>query len=614
MKIKDPVRDFILKVSDKKLISKKKLTTSYVSLFLIFTILVGATISWFTFQNTATVDSDTFTLESASGLRVNEGEDITNHISLDNIKLDEASSVDGRNMFFPLSEYGDTVSSKTSDMLFREGNVGDKNVKYVYRDFTLKGDSGITDVYVKSYSIKITEDNGTVIENFTGNTEIIYQDDGNGNKIPVAQTVHKECPVRIAFITDSSDVPQVIDPTALVDYYVNDYNAVSSNDDSGVPTTAVSTGESFANYYFLTGSPMFRLYENQPLDVTMVVWLEGTENVETGISNSELYAGKNISIEINLESNWADNETIYFVDDTIGAGSTPETGFVETQYWITTDFEKGNSLILMTYTDNNGDTKTVVMQKAPTTINGNTAWYASIPKNVTTNISFFRYDINKEMIFNAWHTKVNVNSEMADKGKQWIDAYYKRSLDESRDLSDGTHSIIYTALRDNGNGDVDENDPNFMKLRLAPGIGYWNWSGPPSDQDETTVAPTQGTTSSQEDTTAPIIIGERDKFSIFLSLREDDTWVQKNLANGYKLYVLLADGNSYELNKSSDNYYTLENAYGSRGTSFKEFYISNGIEKNELSLEKSIPLVPNGETGFNYNFTMQTNNIIKYNG
>ena len=135
-----------------KRISSRRISTSYISLFLVVLLITTTTVSWFTIADSAKVNSDAFTMESSSGLRVNDGEDLKNHIRLDDLLLAEASSVDGRNMYFPLEG---NFSSTTTNMTFREGNVGDRNKLYAYKDFTLKGDSGVTNVYIKSYSIKV---------------------------------------------------------------------------------------------------------------------------------------------------------------------------------------------------------------------------------------------------------------------------------------------------------------------------------------------------------------------------------------------------------------------------------------------------------------------------
>ena len=71
----------------------------------------------------------------------------------------------------------------------------------------------MTNVYVKGYNITIVSADGkTVLGKFDGSTEIIRNDKG----VPVNQKVYDPCPLRLAFITDSSKTPTVIDPSALI--------------------------------------------------------------------------------------------------------------------------------------------------------------------------------------------------------------------------------------------------------------------------------------------------------------------------------------------------------------------------------------------------------------
>lgn len=116
---------------------RKSLPLSYASLFLAILIFITGTVSWFTVHDTAKIDSTNLKFDSSTGLRVNDGEDLTNHIKFEDFSLAEASSVDGRNFFLPATG---TFSSTTELMKFREGNVGDKNKKYAYKDFTLSGE------------------------------------------------------------------------------------------------------------------------------------------------------------------------------------------------------------------------------------------------------------------------------------------------------------------------------------------------------------------------------------------------------------------------------------------------------------------------------------------
>ena len=376
MKLKNAVEKLTDTLQCGKSFNLKKISTSYISIFLILLLLLSTTLAWFTINDTAYVDSDTFTMESVSGLRVNDGEDLKNEIKIENMILSEASSVDGRNMFFPTTG---TFTSNTSEMTFREGNAGDKNVNYCYKDFDLKGDSGVTYVYIKSYSVTVDRvvNGETVHEVFDGSTKITYDSHG----VPIDQERHAECPVRMSFIDDSANEPLVLDPSALINSYVNKYNAIDSIDENGKATTKESNAESFSDYYFGTGQPIFTLVGQKPLNVAMVVWLEGTSDA------CDQYVGQNISVDIELESNWSEMEYVYFVDDTI-----PDSGKVNDPHkWINKDKD---CFVVMTYTDINAENarKSVVMKQS---YNNQYEWYAPIPKNIITDISFYRYNLNK---------------------------------------------------------------------------------------------------------------------------------------------------------------------------------------------------------------------------
>ena len=128
MKLKDKFCNFLNGLVDSRLNNTKKVTTSYVALFLVLSIFAVSTFSWFTIRDTATIDSDPFSLESAAGMRVNKGEEIRNTITVKDAKLEEASSVDGRNMFFPVDrgqgDKGQRVD--TSATKRRDGTAGAK--------------------------------------------------------------------------------------------------------------------------------------------------------------------------------------------------------------------------------------------------------------------------------------------------------------------------------------------------------------------------------------------------------------------------------------------------------------------------------------------------------
>ena len=57
MKLKDKFCNFLNGLVDSRLNNTKKVTTSYVALFLVLSIFAVSTFSWFTIRDTATIDS-----------------------------------------------------------------------------------------------------------------------------------------------------------------------------------------------------------------------------------------------------------------------------------------------------------------------------------------------------------------------------------------------------------------------------------------------------------------------------------------------------------------------------------------------------------------------------
>lgn len=473
--------------------SLKKAAFSYVSLFLIIMVLVGTTVSWFTVQDTATLKSDVMVFNSGSGLRVNDGEDITNHITINNFTLDETSSVDGRNIFLP---NGKLQSGVTGDMLYREATAGDKNKKFMYADFKLKGNSaGEIPVYIKSYKITI----GNQV--YDGSTEIHYSDDDK--LLPEQINTHPKCPLRIAFIEDSQDAPKVIDPSVLVDESVWNYNAVKTIDSEGTPTSYDSNSgvTSFSHYYFVSeeegkGNPLFELSQSNPtINATIVAWLEGTDDDKTDENNSAAYASQDISIDIELESNFKDMETVTFVDQTKGEQGDGTGKVVQ---WIGND----ECMVTMTYTDvttnidgnsDNHPVRTVVMTAtkwADAEKKHPIVWKAPIPKAVIKDITFNRYHYTKkkitssdnngalEEIYNAWYTNDRIMDmwrKVDSSGTHHPSGFLTKDLQVSRQIN-GKNSLIYTATRGNSFGEIKVDDKTNYWKRLSPCVGYWTES------------------------------------------------------------------------------------------------------------------------------------------
>lgn len=510
MKLKDKFCNFLNGLVDSRLNNTKKVTTSYVALFLVLSIFAVSTFSWFTIRDTATIDSDPFSLESAAGMRVNKGEEIRNTITVKQAKLNEASSVDGRNMFFPVDRgYGDKGQSvDTNEMKFREGTVGDKNNGYIYSDFTLTGQTGgQVEVYVKSYKVEVKNKNTGNTEVYDGATHITVD---SNNKPSTYLAYQNPCPIRIAFIRNSAEASTVIDPTAIIDNYADECQAVSSVNSLGSATTTKAKGRSFSDYYFGTGAPLFTLDGLKSQNITMVAWLEATGE------NCDAYEGQDVSITVELESNWKDMEYVTFVDKTKGDADNDQDTELR---WV------GNAgcFLVMTYYDENfQNPKSVVMSESKSDGKKPIEWIAYLPKDKITNISFMRYskvkekikldgtnDVEVGRIYNVWHTTADVNTWIAanksgngKKAYDWSLDINKNGLQTYR-TDDGTATgnkeNTYYAVHGNGYGDTPTVAEN-----VAPCIGYWgtkyaNSSGGSVEPTTTEQLPITGETYARAD-------------------------------------------------------------------------------------------------------------------
>ena len=88
MKLKERMQNSFFSLSDNRLLGRKKLAISYVSLFLVFTLVLVTTVAWFTVKDTASINSQAFSLESSAALRVNDGqEDLSTTLLLKALSL-----------------------------------------------------------------------------------------------------------------------------------------------------------------------------------------------------------------------------------------------------------------------------------------------------------------------------------------------------------------------------------------------------------------------------------------------------------------------------------------------------------------------------------------------
>lgn len=106
-------------------------------------VLIGVvTLAWFRLAENNSVFSGDITVAPDSGLKIDFAHTGDDHINLrnylENFEFEPATSVDGRNIYFPTS--GTFNNTETNNIKFREGTVNDVNSKYISVDFTLTND------------------------------------------------------------------------------------------------------------------------------------------------------------------------------------------------------------------------------------------------------------------------------------------------------------------------------------------------------------------------------------------------------------------------------------------------------------------------------------------
>lgn len=238
-------------VKKKKRKRVNHLFLSVIALVEILVLLMNVTYSWLPEKEGAKLDAaDGFSITADSGLRISYGDDYSGNILLKDYVLEEASSTDGKNMFFPtVGRTGNT----TNTMKFRKGTVNDANTKYISVNFTMRADAGAANVWFDPE-----------------NTYVKYKG-----------TEEAATAVRVAFYENNGKDAQVFAP-GLSKKEQKTSPAVVSADANGTPTTGTASqvAKSFAANYFVnetTDTALFKLRGNEVKYITMIIWLEGTD-------------------------------------------------------------------------------------------------------------------------------------------------------------------------------------------------------------------------------------------------------------------------------------------------------------------------------------------------
>ena len=177
----------------KSTIKKFKLDTSkmipVIAIVEALVLVAISTFAWFYVSSNKKLSSGIITVQADSGLEIDFNDadkssyiDIFNYVDKEKFYFEPATSVDGRNIFFPTS--GTFGADQTEDIKFREGTVNDINSKYVNIDFELTNNSDQEmEVFLSNNSKFVITDDSDNQVNGKALRLALYNNDGNSGKV-----------------------------------------------------------------------------------------------------------------------------------------------------------------------------------------------------------------------------------------------------------------------------------------------------------------------------------------------------------------------------------------------------------------------------------------------
>lgn len=289
-------------------LSLSRLVYSIVSLMLMLMMLITASHAWMSNRLTSQMQNteEYITIDADAGLQINYGDQDSSDGSIkisSNVKLTECSSADGKNFFFPLSEYQDVRATSnpeedpdaptdnpdgdfvdkagTKDFIYRKATANDKNTKYISIDLSLKSKDP-TEVYL------------------TKDSHIL----GNAAKA-----------IRVAFIDNSPGGNSVVFDNG-VQNFGEEYWAIQTYRNNS-PSMKLCKAETFAGYAFRT--PLFNLNAGEERSITVNIWLEGTDKDCTkdvaNLSDLDIYIKFSTSVQEQESYKFVDHTLEKWVDD-----------------------------------------------------------------------------------------------------------------------------------------------------------------------------------------------------------------------------------------------------------------------------------------------------------
>lgn len=335
---------------------KSRLILSIIALAEVLVLAAGITFSWMEGGNRGSVNGSEIVISSGSNLTMMQDGNNLNTITVPVCTLEEVSSSDGRNYYFPLS---DNTSSNTTEMTFREGTASDENAKYLSLDFQLIAGNTVTKVYLGA---------GTIIR--CSNENVMNA-------------------LRMSFSLNDGSTPVVFKPNQMPGV-VMQYSPITAITDDGVATTTKTSTRSYGDFYFKgtgKGEPLFTLAKNETKNITLSIWLEGTE------FDSDDVAEQDLGIYIDFTTQADDLVKYNFVDNGHSRANATTT------LWVADNAENGQYPTMM-YIFDRESSRYYAMEKSA---NNNTdhTWTAYISKDIK-NFYFRRYSIDIDEWWNEW--------------------------------------------------------------------------------------------------------------------------------------------------------------------------------------------------------------------
>lgn len=277
---------------------------SIISLFIAMVVFITSSLAWFSMK-TAKLDAANFSLECGKGLRVNDSG--TSDFQLKNVTkyILPASSVNGRNLFFPTD--GSDFSDKTKEITYRSANVGDKNQNYIQIDFDLTAQANNTALYINE-------------EKTFMKVKTQIQSDSDASTTLAA-------PLRMAIwssVTDSDDIPMapvVFNPTGKT-YTTAAVESVDRSSGKITGSTGRQVSHAFSDYAY-GGEPVAVLSKGVETHFSVIIWLEGADPKCT----YEKMSAKDIIMGLAFTTSWDKTQVVRFktdetwITDLIGSGS-----------------------------------------------------------------------------------------------------------------------------------------------------------------------------------------------------------------------------------------------------------------------------------------------------